>query len=324
MYTNTLDRAVGGTILEYKHVAYADDHLTVVGLAVPGEASHEMISALVRGVVLGIRDALDTATRSAGCCLNLTKSEVILADPSMATDLGAKTEFTWLGYSLKITQDHRLMFTETKMLARFKRTLGMVRSVFQYVSSLYVRWRIYKVYISPIIDWYLPVIAHKPRHALAQNNSVESFQHQLLALVTGASTSASTKGLEQVCEEPPVSFKLRRLCSRLDQYVFRNPTVPGAQLSQPLQHEERVLRSGVRVIEKDPVLTDRKDFGDNIYLLAKEFASDTASRDKYVRNKGRNREKRDFDIQGVQNWVKTCNSEIQRRIRQRIADSQKF
>ena len=71
--------------------------------------------------------------------LNLTKSEVILADTSMATNLCAKTEFTWLGHSLKITQDHRLMFTDTTMLARFKRTLGMVRSVFQYVSSLYVR-----------------------------------------------------------------------------------------------------------------------------------------------------------------------------------------
>ena len=69
MYTNALDRAVGGTILEYKHVAYADDHLTVVGLAVPADASHEMISALVRGVILGIRDALDTATRSAAAAL---------------------------------------------------------------------------------------------------------------------------------------------------------------------------------------------------------------------------------------------------------------
>ena len=118
-----------------------------------------------------------------------------------------------------------------------------------------------------------------------------------------------------------MSFKLKRLCSRLDQYVFRSTSVIGAQLSQPQQQEERVLRSGVRVIDHDLTLTDRKDFGDNIYLLAKEFASDTDSIDKYIKKKGRTREKRDFDIQGVQNWVKTCNSEIQRRIRQRIADS---
>ena len=75
------------------------------------------------------------------------------------------------------------------------------------------------------------------------------------------------------------------------------------------------------VIENVTFEADRKDFGDNIHLLAKEFASDSTSREKYIRKKGKNREKRDFDIQGVQNWVKTCNSEIQRRIRQRIADS---
>ena len=196
MYKDTLDSAVGGVITEYKHVAYADDHLTVLGLAVPEDASHEATADLVRAVTLGIRDALDTATRCAGCSINLTKSEVILADTSLAADLGAKAEFTWLGYSLKITVDHRLIFTDTKVLARFKRTLGMARSVFQYVSSMYVRWRIFRVYISPIIEWYLPVVAHKPRHELAWNNILESFQHQMLALVTGASTKASTTGLE--------------------------------------------------------------------------------------------------------------------------------
>ena len=56
-------------MLEDKHVACVDDHLTVIRLALPEasveEASQESIPALIRGVVLGVRDALDTAIRSA-------------------------------------------------------------------------------------------------------------------------------------------------------------------------------------------------------------------------------------------------------------------
>ena len=68
---------------------------------------------------------------------------------------------------------------------------------------------------------------------------------------------------------------------------------------------------------------DKRDFGDNIYTLAKEFASDTAAQKKYIRKKGRNTkdsEKRDLNLALVQQWVKTCNSEVQRRVRQRAAD----
>ena len=196
----------------------------------------------------------------------------------------------------------------------------MAKSVFQYVTSMFVRWRIFRVYISPIIEWYLPVIAHKPRHALARNNILESFQHQMLALVTGASTKVSTLGLEQVCEEPPIAFKLKRLCSRLRQYVGRNEHELRTDPNSPDTQGDCVLRSGKTLAPSEWPGADRKDFGDNIVMLANEFASDTESRDKYIKKKGRNSEsKSDFDVQGVQKWVKFRNSEIQRKIRERTS-----
>ena len=114
MYKDALDHATGDVIIDYKHVAYADDHLTIVGLAVPAEINDESLAELSRLVILTIRELIDSATRAAGCSINLTKSEVVLGDPCLIsglTDLGAKTEFTWLGYSLKLAADHHLMFT---------------------------------------------------------------------------------------------------------------------------------------------------------------------------------------------------------------------
>ena len=63
---------------------------------------------------------------------------------------------------------------------KFMGAKGMVRSVFQYIKSEFVRWRIFEVYVAPIIEWYLPTIALKPKHDLAKLNMVDSFQHQML------------------------------------------------------------------------------------------------------------------------------------------------
>ena len=51
----------------------------------------------------------------------------------------------------------------------------MTRAIFQNVRSEYVRWRIFTVYIAPIIEWYLPTITHLPRHDLAKNNPWRAF-----------------------------------------------------------------------------------------------------------------------------------------------------
>ena len=98
----------------------------------------------------------------------------------------------------------------------------MAHSVFQYIKSRLVRWRIFKVYIAPIIEWYLPVIMLKPRHPTAKPNAVESFQHQMLCLVSGACTKVSASALAREMSEMPVKLKADRLCSRLNNFIHRN------------------------------------------------------------------------------------------------------
>ena len=162
------------------------------------------------------------ATIAAGCGINEAKSELVLPPKYQNEELNSKTELVWLGYSLKLTDDLRVMFTDTKMLARVKKSLGMARSVFQYIKSIYVRWRIFKVYIAPIIEWYLPTMAHKSRTAGAKNNVLESFQHQLLAMVTGVCSSCSREELEKTVGEMSVRMKMAKMGARMQKYVFRD------------------------------------------------------------------------------------------------------
>ena len=332
---------------DFMHVAYADDHLTVVLLKFPDDVCASAMSTAIDDTARLFRGILDCATRCVGCSINAAKSEVLVADPDSTCNMEAKNEFTWLGYSLRLTKDHRLMFTDTKMIARFKHTLAVARSVFQYVRSMYVRWRIYKVYIAPIIDWYLPVVAHKPRHDLAKNNAIESFQHQLLSLVTGASSKVSTAGLTNVCFEPPVAFKLKRLCARLDDYVYRDIAQlrTGGTYGVP-SGTQRSLRSGIVSVSAWPG-ADRKDFGDNIVTLAEDFRTD--KKDKILREKFRKKKNRkngkfggttggfgqnvtdsqtdgdddtdnnssEFNPQKIAKWVKEKNSIVQNFARMR-------
>ena len=98
----------------------------------------------------------------------------------------------------------------------------MARSIFQYLRSISTRRRIFRVYISPIIEWYLPVIMTKHKTAGSKANVIESFQHQMLALVSGACTKTNAADLAKIMVETPVDIKLGKLCSRHRKRLVRN------------------------------------------------------------------------------------------------------
>ena len=170
----------------------------MVAIIVPLDATGPEISVYLNGIIEACRGLLDYATKKAGCSINLAKSEVVLCPELCDLVAEAKDEFVWLGYSLKLHNDGRLEFSDKRMKERFKYAVSLAKSIFQYVRSIFIRWRIFKVYISPIIDWFIPVIALKPRHELAAANEVEQFQHNMLCLVTGASTFVSARKLADV------------------------------------------------------------------------------------------------------------------------------
>ena len=199
------------------------------------------------------------------------------------------------------------------MLARFRRTSIMARSIFQYISSRQVRFRIYQVYISPIIEWYLPVIMFKPRTSTAKMNAVESFQHQMLCLVSGACTRVSSKELAREMAEMPVSLKLGRLCARLMEFIFRDEGVLRGHGAEAIPTQTRSLRSGKTCTVGWPG-ADKKDFGDVIYIRAHEY-NESETKDLYKKGK---EGALTMDPVKLGEWVTMKNKYIQDIIRNRL------
>ena len=186
-------------------MAYADDHVTIVVLKLKRTEKIEKSRKRMDAIAGICRELLDRATKAAGCGINPDKSELILP-PRFLTENEelAKNEFVWLGYSIKLVEGRRILFTDSKLIGRMIKTTNLACSVFQYLKSVFVRWRVYKVYIAPIIEWYLPTVAHKPRTAGSKANILESFQHRMLAMVSGACVCSSRIGLQEVMREMPV------------------------------------------------------------------------------------------------------------------------
>ena len=328
MYKDELDKLFNGDIeflLEYKHVAYADDHLTIVILSIPLEWSAETVRDITTETALSCRNLLDLATRALGCGINRKKSEVLLPSEWSNAEISSNDEFVWLGYSLQLTASCKLIFTESKMRARFIRTTTMVRSIFQYIRSIFVRWRVYKVYVAPIIEWYLPCIFHKPMHDLSSSNAVRSFQHQMLCLVTGACCTTSTVKLAELLNEPPVRFKMGRLANRLKDHMSHRCRLRLWGIdSWDTANGGIVLRSQRETTTRPWAGVDKRDFGDAIFMLGESFADNKEGPKKYLRKKGNsvNKYRLEFDVQKVRTWVRINNADISRKMRERMLNDE--
>ena len=280
-------------------------------IAVDKNLCNAKVSALIDALAGACRTLLDEATRAAGCGINRAKSEIVLAAKWRATD--SKNEFVWLGYSLELTNDLHLKFTDSRMTSRFRKALVMARAVFQYVHSIYVRWRIYRVYIAPIIEWFLATSVNKPIHDRAQRAKIESFQFQMLCLVTGASQRCSAAGLEHVCAEKPVRLKLRKFAQGLSAYVYRNKY--DLLVGQHGNTTRRSTRSGAAASSTRWAGANHRDFGDRIFILADEHENTPKDTLSLYNPKSKSRLK--FDPIIVRDWVRTANSEVRRAARAR-------
>ena len=116
-----------------------------MALKIKSDTTTSKIRDITTVIAHTARSLLDLSTKAAGCGINPDKSEVLLPTEYRNLGIDSKTDFTWLGYSLKLTKTCHLVFTEEKMTTRFKHSLGMARNIFQYIKSVFVRWRVFKV-----------------------------------------------------------------------------------------------------------------------------------------------------------------------------------
>ena len=76
LYKNSLNLLVTkySHIHGYKHIAYADDHLTVVALVYRVDEVSSRIKTDIANVALTCRLLLDSATKDTGCGINAANS----------------------------------------------------------------------------------------------------------------------------------------------------------------------------------------------------------------------------------------------------------
>ena len=193
----------------------------------------------------------------------------------------------WLGYSLELDNQYYLKFTESRMIQKFNHARRCLDKVFQVLTDPFTKLRIWSVYISPIIEWFLPVIATKKRHELAGSNKIESFQHQTLCSVFGALQSVSRKNLCKVACIRPTYQRLLKLGSRLRRFV----TTSTESLTTPQDNQvisTYSLRSGELERGTKWKNIEKKDFTDNIIMLKDELeeleSNDSSIMGRYERD----------------------------------------
>ena len=88
----------------------------------------------------------------------------------------------------------------------------MLDNVFQYTQNIFIRYKLYKVYIAPIIECFLPAYLsakYMKRHDLAV------FQHKCLCLILGVSYMCPVEKVEITLGERSIIEKTRVVCQRL-------------------------------------------------------------------------------------------------------------
>ena len=105
-------------IKKWRHKSFADDHKTLMLMKFPVDMEKEQMGKIAIRIAETVRGFLDNSTTSAGCGINPDKSEIILPQeyiPAGYTD--AKSDYTWLGYSFKLTgsgSNSELLFSESR------------------------------------------------------------------------------------------------------------------------------------------------------------------------------------------------------------------
>ena len=248
----------------------ADDHLTCISILIPIDADPAEVRSRIEKLVLECRFLLDDATKTVGCGLNLEKSEVITSKNWITPEIESKISFVWLGYSLELTNQYYLKFTETRMIQKFNFARQCMDNVFQHLTDQYTKLRIWSVYISPIIEWFLPVIAINKRHEFAGSNKIQAFQHSTLGSVFGALQSVSRIKLCKVACVRPINQRLLKLGNRLREFVT---TSTQDLLTEPINHVASTynLRSGHYNRASKWVNVETKDFTDQVIMLQDEL-----------------------------------------------------
>jgi len=203
------------------------------------------------------------------------------------------------------------------MTDRFNQTLVLASNTFQYLQTLYVRWKIYRVYISPVIEWFLPVAAmEKGVEESSSANAVEVYQQKMLAMVASITSSVNRDGLNDIMRERPTALKMMLLAQKHSKYLDpRDPEKLRWGKQGPVEPSTVTLRSNKVLQDTRWKGLERGDLGDRLTYLALKLEEVPDERLGAYVNGHPNFIK--FDSKTAQAWIENEGKRISRKQKQR-------
>ena len=311
LYTNDVEDFIDKVdfIRSLTHVSYADDHLTAMLLKFPLGTDKNVIKEKITEITMTCRSFLDTATRDVGCGINELKSEVIVPDEYTDSELKSKSGFTWLGYSLHLSSTSHLRFSPDKATAKFIATKLTINDIFQHINSTFARWKIYKVFVAPVLEWFMLTMFDKPFKDSSASNPAETFQQDILCQSIKICRNVNRFTLEKFLHEKPVKIKMQLMAVNLAYYLQRDiKSISSPHSNQPAAP---ITRSGRNADINRWPRADPKDLGDRL-LIFKQIHKETPKEvfDFY-------KEKFTFNPEKVKEFTDKTNRAISTKINER-------
>ena len=229
----------------------------------------------------------------------------------------AKSEMVWLGHSIRVTEAGHLAFTETRMRQRFADVRNKISNVFQYIGDIGIRMKIWKTYVSPVIEWFCPLAFTKPHHMLASSNELEVFQQLTLCWTMKVSRFAPRIEVDETACERPTKMRCMMIAARLTELAARS-TVDMARGSTAEYASTMSLRGGktkAAEVCRWPAV-DNRDIGDRMFVLANIYEElDPEILAKFDKKDKDNHRK--FDPVDARKWARVTNGLVRYRANRR-------
>ena len=133
----------------------------------------------------------------------------------------------------------------------------------QYINSVNVKRKVYQVYISPVIDWFIPTILTGKQHDLSAANVIEKYQQKCLAVVAGVCGKVSRVELNDICGFRSTKDNCIIVAGRLVKFYKRDiPYLKGPETSARM-----VTRSRAVVMDRIWKNIEHNDIGDKVNFI---------------------------------------------------------
>ena len=213
------------------------------------------------------RQQLKIATELVGSKINPAKTEIITPQPYDRHVVLAKSEFKWLGYTLKINTQDQLVISDTQLTIKMNGFEAMFNDLLGYISNIKTRIKMYKVWAAPALEFFmLQEIMQPSRHSC-----LEPIQHKLITRVLNVKRAGTPmKAANEVLHEMDVITKSKRFAAMLYRFSPTRNQILDDELTATDYEREVRTRSGTKIC--NTLYSTENTLTLKILQLAKEWA----------------------------------------------------